>query len=305
MWNTEKLCSLRSDDGLTYSVYIPAGLFKKEARVGVHLSKEGVKLQKALMKLQGVQQMKEGMFDSEHESVFFHGKKYSIKDLFLDIPISGTVYGTLLNYQGAYHSMAARMHDDPYKTPPRAPILYIKPVNTFTAASFPIPLPAGHHELVTGASLGIVIGKTAAKVKERAALDCVMGYTIVNDISIPHGSVYRPAVKQKARDGFCPIGPWIIEKSSVPDPDALTIRVFVNGELKQENNTANLIRPVHRLIADVTDFMTLFAGDVLLTGVPENPPLVRENDLVQIEIEGIGMLENRVVKEHAVAGGSV
>ena len=107
---------------------------------------------------------------------------------------------------------------------------------------------------------------------EENALTYVAGYTIVNDVSVPHDSVYRPAVQHKARDGFCPIGPWIIDRHEVDNPDDLTIRVFINDKLQQENSTSNLIRSVSRLLADVTEFMTLSPGDVLLVGVPEEAP---------------------------------
>jgi 5-oxopent-3-ene-1,2,5-tricarboxylate decarboxylase/2-hydroxyhepta-2,4-diene-1,7-dioate isomerase len=83
----------------------------------------------------------------------------------------------------------------------------------------------------------------------------------------------------------------------VPNPDALAVRVFVDGALRQENTTANLIRSTARLLADVTEFMTLSAGDVLLTGVPENAPLARAGQRVAIEIEGVGRLENPLVAE--------
>lgn len=122
-----------------------------------------------------------------------------------------------------------------------------------------------------------------------------MGYTVANDVSIPHSSVYRPAIKEKARDGFCPIGPWIVENEEIPNPDDLDITVHINGELKQQQTTRNLIRSVDELIAEVTSFMTLYEGDTLLIGVPENPPLARNGDVVKITIAGIGSLENQVV----------
>ena len=114
-----------------------------------------------------------------------------------------------------------------------------------------------------------MIGKQATHVSEEEALDYVSGYTIVNDVSVPHKSVYRPAVQQKSRDGFCPIGPWIVNRDAVANPDNLVVRVFINDELRQENNTSNLIRSISRLLVDVTDYMTLSPGDVLLVGVPE------------------------------------
>ncbi|MFJ7754090.1 fumarylacetoacetate hydrolase family protein [Peribacillus muralis] len=230
-----------------------------------------------------------------------NGKNYELSQVSLDIPITGTVYGTLLNFQGSLEALKEHVHHPPYNQPPIGPVLYIKPRNTFSAFAKPIPLPAGVPELEIGASLGIVISKTATRVKKAQARDYIEGFTIVNDISIPHESVYRPAIRFKARDGFCPIGPWVVTKDSILDPDCLGIRVYINGELRQENTTANLIRPISRLIEDVTDFMTLNAGDVLLVGVPENAPLAKANDHIRIEIDEIGYLENPIIPEEKLA----
>ncbi|PNB46659.1 4-hydroxyphenylacetate isomerase, partial [Pseudomonas sp. GW456-E7] len=89
-----------------------------------------------------------------------------------------------------------------------------------------------------GPGLGVVIGKTACRVQQDHALDYVFGYTIVNDISIPSDSVFRPAVSQKCRDSFCPIGPWITGKSAIPDADQLTVSLLINGTLEQQYNTS-------------------------------------------------------------------
>lgn len=129
---------------------------------------------------------------------------------------------------------------------------------------------------------------------------------VVNDIGIPHDSYYRPAVKLKARDGFCPVGPWVMERDAVANPDSLCLRVYINNELRQENSTVNLVRSVSRLISEVTDFMTLNAGDVLLTGVPEGAPLAKAGDRIRIEIEHVGRLENTVVPEDEwIPGGTL
>jgi 5-oxopent-3-ene-1,2,5-tricarboxylate decarboxylase/2-hydroxyhepta-2,4-diene-1,7-dioate isomerase len=215
----------------------------------------------------------------------------------LDPPVTGTIYGALLNYKGALEALGDAVHKAPYKGEPKAPVLYIKPANTVIGHRMAIPVPDDSAELEMGAALGVVIGKTATHVKEVEALSYVSGYTIVNDVSVPHDSVFRPAIKQKARDGFCPVGPWIMPKEAVENPDSLQVKVFINGQLKQENNTQQLIRSVARLIADVTDYMTLRAGDILLTGVPENAPLAKVGDVVRIEIDRIGVLENFLVHE--------
>jgi 5-oxopent-3-ene-1,2,5-tricarboxylate decarboxylase/2-hydroxyhepta-2,4-diene-1,7-dioate isomerase len=189
------------------------------------------------------------------------------------------------------------VHRPPYKAPPRAPVLYIKPANTWISDGAPIPVPGDVEALQMGAALGVVIGRTACRVSAESALDYVAGYTVVNDVSVPHESFYRPSIRFKCRDGFCPIGATFVERARVPNPDALAVRVFVDGVLRQQNTTANLIRSTPRLIAEITEFMTLSAGDVLLTGVPENAPLARAGQRVAIEIEGVGRLENPLIAE--------
>jgi 5-oxopent-3-ene-1,2,5-tricarboxylate decarboxylase / 2-hydroxyhepta-2,4-diene-1,7-dioate isomerase len=211
-----------------------------------------------------------------------------------------TLYGVLLNYKGALAALGEAVHKPPYKAPPKAPVLYIKPANTWIGDGAPIPVPSDVDALQMGAALGVVIGRTACRVPVEAALDYVAGYTVVNDVSVSHDSYYRPSIRLKCRDGFCPISSVIVDRTRVADPDALAVRVFVDGALRQQNTTANLIRPTARLIADITEFMTLSAGDVLLTGVPENAPLARAGQRVAIEIEGVGRLENPLVAEGKV-----
>lgn len=215
----------------------------------------------------------------------------------MQAPPRGTVYGTLLNYRGALAALGDAVHKPPYKAPPKAPVLYIKPANTWISDGAPIPVPSDVDALQMGAALGVVIRCTACRVPAESALDYVAGYTVVNDVSVPHDSYYRPSIRLKCRDGFCPISPVIVDRTRVADPDALVVRVFVDGALRQQNTTANLIRSTARLIADITEFMTLSAGDVLLTGVPENAPLARAGQRVAIEIEGVGRLENPLIAE--------
>ncbi|MED4116286.1 fumarylacetoacetate hydrolase family protein [Priestia megaterium] len=260
---------------------------------------------KARGKLRGISQETEIKVNLVDNFVEVSGKRHSIEDLPWDVPVSGTVYGTLLNYKGALAALGEAVNENPYKEEPKAPILYIKPRNTVIGYNMPIPLPADVTELEVGAALGIVIGRTATRVSEEEALEYVAGYTVVNDISVPHESVYRPAIRQKARDGFCPIGPWIMERDAVTDANAVNIRVYINGQLRQENNTGNLIRPIARLISDITEFMTLNTGDTLLVGVPENAPLAKAGDHIRIEVEGIGNLENKIVHEHALVTGGI
>ncbi|MGJ9385935.1 fumarylacetoacetate hydrolase family protein [Salipaludibacillus sp. CF4.18] len=229
--------------------------------------------------------------------ITFKNRTVHANEINWQVPVSGIIYGTALNYEGELAAMGDTLKEDPYKAPPKAPVLYIKPVNTLSPHLAQIPLPREENTLQVGAALGIVFKETCTQVTANSALDYVEGFTIVNDISIPHKSIHRPAIKQKVQDGFCPIGPWIVQVDEVSDPDNLDIKVFVNNELKQTSSTKSLIRNTKQLIEDVTEFMTLSEGDVLLVGTPENPPLVIEGDIVRIEIEGIGALENKIISE--------
>ncbi|GGA66376.1 fumarylacetoacetate hydrolase family protein [Ornithinibacillus halotolerans] len=226
------------------------------------------------------------------------GKKLTEDALTWQPPVTGTVYGTLLNFTEQVEALQSQFNKDPYKKPPIRPIMYIKPKNTFNAHLKEVAIPEEINEVEINATLGIIIGKTATNVKEEEAYHFVEGYTIVNDVSIPHDSYYRPAIKQKARDGFCPIGPWLVGKEHVVDPDNLLIRTFKNDELIQVNHTKELVRSIPRLIQDVTEFMTLYKGDVLLVGVPYNPPKAIVGDTIRIEIDQIGSLENQFVMEN-------
>ncbi|HET7627629.1 MAG TPA: fumarylacetoacetate hydrolase family protein [Bacillales bacterium] len=252
-------------------------------------------MMKGKMKLHGRRQVIDAEIDLAGRSASFAGERYETGQLVWDVPVTGTVYGTLLNYKGELAALGDAVHEAPYKAPPRAPVLYVKPANTLIGHGMPIPLPAGVERLAMGAALGLVIGRTATRVSEAEALAHVAGYTVVNDVSIPHESVYRPAVKEKARDGFCPVGPWVAERDAVADPDGVELRVYVNDELRQTATTADLLRPAARLLADVTEFMTLSAGDVLLVGVPAGAPLAGDGDRVRIEVDGVGVLENPIV----------
>lgn len=210
-------------------------------------------------------------------------------------PIEGTVVGALLNYRGELEALGDTLSAPPYQAPPKAPILYLKPANTRIGHGHEVLLPADVDVVWAGACLGVVVSRTAARVPAKRAADFISGYTIVNDLTVPHASYYRPAIRHKCRDGFCPIGPWVVDREDVPDADGLDITVRINGAIKQRANTSTLVRPVAQLLADVTAFMTLEAGDVLLVGMPENPPLARAGDRIDIEIAHIGTLTTRLV----------
>ncbi|MCX2684789.1 fumarylacetoacetate hydrolase family protein [Pseudomonas sp. DCB_AW] len=210
---------------------------------------------------------------------------------------TGTLFGVALNYQGLLQQHEAAFHEAPYTQPPVKPVLFVKTPNTRNHHEGNLVFPAGVERLQPGPALGVVIGKDASRVSAEDALGYVAGYTIVNEVSLPETSYYRPAVKAKCRDGFCPVGPTLVPAAQVANPDALGLRLRVNGEVRQQNTTANCVRTVAQLIAEISEFMTLHAGDILITGTPEGRVDVQPGDRVDVEIDGLGTLTNHIVAE--------
>jgi len=210
--------------------------------------------------------------------------------------LSGVVYATLLNHRSAWQELGEAVNHPPYDAPPKAPVLYVKPRNTLAASGDPVPVPAGVTELELEASLGLVIGRPACRLEEARALEYLAGYLIVNDVSIPHRPYYRPSIRARARDGFCPVGPRVVPRAAIANPDDLAIRVFIDGKLRQQTGTSQLVRSIRRLLADVTDFMTLSPGDILAVGAAAPAQRVRAGQQARIEIDGLGQLENPFVQ---------
>jgi len=199
-------------------------------------------------------------------------------------PVPGAVYGTLLNDRAALAALGDAVNMPPYKEAPKAPILYLKPRNTLAGNRARVMVPEDAPGVEVGASLGIVMGRTATRVSVERAFDFIAGFTVVADISVPHTSVYRPSVRFRARDGFCVVGPTVVAARHVPTPDNLKITAHVRGKTPFIASTASTVRNVAQLVSDVTDFMTLSAGDVLTLGVPYGSPVVHAGDEVKISI---------------------
>jgi 5-oxopent-3-ene-1,2,5-tricarboxylate decarboxylase / 2-hydroxyhepta-2,4-diene-1,7-dioate isomerase len=217
-----------------------------------------------------------------------------------DVPpyrLTGVVVGALLNHAPQRAALGEAAYQPPYKAPPAAPVLAVKPRNTFAVDGDALVVPAGEAALEVAGSLGIVIGRVACRVPTDQALSFVAGYLVVADVAVPHASHYRPAVRWHARDGFCPLGARVVPADQIADPDALAVSVHVDGERVQSGTTGERVRGVARLIADVTEFMTLQAGDVLLLGPSADAPQVRAGQHVTVSIEGVGTLSHPLVVE--------
>lgn len=212
--------------------------------------------------------------------------------------LSGIVYGTLLNDRVALAALGDAVHQPPYKAPPKAPVLYIKPGNTLAATGAKVVVPHDVDAFEIGAALGLVIGRTACQVDERNAMQYLAGYILVADLSVPHESFYRPSIRFKARDGSCLVGSQMVTPDRLPAPDALSLRVLIDGELVHTACTADMVRPVARLLAEVSEFMTLHPGDVLMLGVAGGGiPRARAGQHFAIETDAIGRLDGALVAE--------
>jgi 5-oxopent-3-ene-1,2,5-tricarboxylate decarboxylase/2-hydroxyhepta-2,4-diene-1,7-dioate isomerase len=211
-------------------------------------------------------------------------------------PAGATVYGTLLNHREALAALGDQVNAAPYKAPPKAPILYIKPRNTWATSGDVVVVPSDAPALQMGATLGVVMGRAACKLSLVDAMDHVAGYVVMNDISVPHDSFYRPSLRFKCRDGSCPMGAFAA-RNAVDNPDALAVTVAIDGVVAQQTETGGRLRSVAQLLVDVTEFMTLNPGDILSIGVSAHAPLAHAGQRVTLTIAGVGQIENTLVSE--------
>jgi 2-keto-4-pentenoate hydratase/2-oxohepta-3-ene-1,7-dioic acid hydratase in catechol pathway len=186
---------------------------------------------------------------------------------------------------------------------PEAPLLFAKWQNTLVGPGDPIVIPPVVTKCDYEAELGVVIGERVRDVSAENALEAVAGYVCVNDVSARDLQFADGQwTRGKSPDTFCPVGPALVSRDEIPEPQALPIRAILNGEIVQESSTANMIFGVADVIAYVTRTITLEPGDLIATGTPagvgafRDPPLyMKPGDEITIEIDGIGSLTNPVV----------
>jgi 5-oxopent-3-ene-1,2,5-tricarboxylate decarboxylase / 2-hydroxyhepta-2,4-diene-1,7-dioate isomerase len=213
---------------------------------------------------------------------------------------AGAVYGTLLNFQAERRALGEQISQPPYLAAPRAPVLYVKTANTWSASGSTIAVPANVATVEIGASIAMVIGQALASTRVAPRSPTIAGYVLVNDLSVPHASFFRPPVKFKCLDGFFGIGPCCVPRAMAGDPAQFVLEVRVNGELRQTVRFAELVRNANQLLADVSDFMTLREGDLLLLGCDTGRPLARVGDQIDIDApscRALGTLSNTLVAE--------
>jgi 2-keto-4-pentenoate hydratase/2-oxohepta-3-ene-1,7-dioic acid hydratase in catechol pathway len=214
--------------------------------------------------------------------------------LLAPVPQPGKIIGVGRNY---------RAHAEEVALPKTSvPKLFFKFANSVVGHGAPVTLHEGVTKLDYEVELGVIIGKRARYVSRDRALDCVAGYTIMNDLSARDFQFDKGDTMtsfSKAMDGFCPIGPWMVARDAMPEAANSRLRCWINGDLRQDASTSEMIYDTPALIEHITRYMTLEAGDCIATGTPAGiammrkpPPWLKPGDRMRMEIDGIGVLEN-------------
>jgi 2-keto-4-pentenoate hydratase/2-oxohepta-3-ene-1,7-dioic acid hydratase in catechol pathway len=186
---------------------------------------------------------------------------------------------------------------------PESPVVFSKFSNTITANGDSVPLPAVAHQYDYEVELGFAIGKRAAHVSEADALNYVLGYFTANDVSVRDLQTRTSQwLLGKTLDKFLPIGPWLVTADEVPDPQKLRLQTWVNGDLRQDSNTEDMIFNVAQIISYISTYFALEPGDIVVTGTPAgvamglpDKPWLKPNDEVSVEVEGLGKLTNVMI----------
>ncbi|MBI5865643.1 MAG: fumarylacetoacetate hydrolase family protein [Planctomycetes bacterium] len=226
----------------------------------------------------------------------FSGRSVAIARLLAPV-VPPNIFAIGRNYRAHAEETGARI--------PESPLIFIKATTSLLEPGGIIRLPASApSEIDYEAELVIVIGKTAKRVPESAALDCVFGYTCANDVSARDCQRNdKQWARAKGFDTFCPLGPWIVTRDEL-DPDRCPVRSRLNGQPMQDSNTSNMIHSCRALISYVSHQFTLLPGTIILTGTPEGvgmarkpPVFLKPDDRIEVEVGGIGTLMNTAAAE--------
>ena len=202
------------------------------------------------------------------------------------ISSASAVYGVVLNDTASLQAIGD-LDAAPYKGAPKASVLYIKPAGTRVASGASVRLPQGATEVEVGATIGMVLGRSAARLTPENALEAVSGLVLAADLSLPHPSYYRPAIREKCFDGALPVS----DIQPPVDLSGLELNIEMDGKAVGGWSLASLVRTPAQLLAEVTEYMTLRAGDVLLVGVRYAAPRAARGSRVRIAAHGLGNLE--------------
>lgn len=222
---------------------------------------------------------------------------HKIEDVELLVPIPNPPKIICLAFNYYDHARDAGL------TPSDEPVIFMKPRTALNQPFRDIVCPSFVTRLDYEAELAVIIGKDTKKISEENALDCVFGYMVFHDVSARDIQFKdKQFTRGKGIDTFAPCGPWITTKDEVPDPQNLLITTKVNGEVRQNSPSSNMVISIRRIISALSRTMTLEAGDIISTGTPagvamsmKEPRYLKDGDVVEITIERLGTIRNRVV----------
>ncbi|MGH7144511.1 MAG: fumarylacetoacetate hydrolase family protein [Planctomycetota bacterium] len=244
-----------------------------------------------LLKKGVIEQVREILKDREHLPEWLLAPIDKVR-LSAPVPHPGQIICVGLNYKS--HA------DEQNKPYPPLPMLFSKAPNASNGPFAEVKIPGYTQQADYEVELGVVIGERARKVAAADYRKYVLGYVTFNDFSCRDAQRDdKQFFRSKSPDGFAPFGPWIVTDDEIADPMNLAVRCKVNGELRQQSNTADLIHPIGRIIEFITEAMTLEPGDIISTGTPggvgehQKPPrFLKPGDVVETTVEGIGTLRN-------------
>src|SRR5919206_2251094 len=245
--------------------------------------------------------IKEFMFKGWLDEVKEHQNKltynHRVEDIELLAPISNPPKIICLAFNYYDHARDAGL------TPSDEPVIFMKPRTTLNSPFNDIICPSFVKRLDYEAEIAVIIGEDTKKVSENQALEPVFGYMILHDVSSRDIQFKdKQYTRAKSIDTFAPCGPWITTKEEVGDPQNLKILTKVNGETRQNSSSINMVLPIKRIISSLSMVMTIEAGDIISTGTPagvamsmKEPKYLKDGDIVEITIEKLGMIRNRIV----------
>lgn len=255
-------------------------------------------IEEVLQVKEGLQLLEDQLRGLERSSSGIQGYRFDASDAIFLTPVNRPqkLIGIGLNYRDHVEEIKAQA--------PKQPLLFGMYANAIIGPDEPIVIPPMSRQVDYEAELGVVIGRRARHVPEANALEYVAGYTIVNDVSARDLQFSDGQwLRGKSFDTFAPMGPYLVTSQTLGGADNLAIELRLNGRTMQKSNTRNLIFKVPDLVSYISQVMTLEVGDVIATGTPggvgfvRNPQVfMKPGDVVEIEIEGIGLLRNSVVE---------
>jgi 5-oxopent-3-ene-1,2,5-tricarboxylate decarboxylase/2-hydroxyhepta-2,4-diene-1,7-dioate isomerase len=215
-----------------------------------------------------------------------------------ETPRPRTIFAVEINYTDYAKELAFKAPDEP--------LVFVKGPSTLIGHRAETRRPADATYMHYACELAVVIGRTARRVTRTDAYEYVLGYTVANDYVVRDylDNYYSPNLRAASRDACTPLGPWLVDAGDVRDPMNLRLRTLINGAITQQGSTRDMVFDIRFLIAYLSAFMTLFCGDVILTGTPDALGGVHDGDEVVTEVDGIGSLRNTIVSESSVTYAS-